>query len=53
MNQQSLFIRITADPRIFGGKPIVRVRRLGASVGTIGLPMPRYKSIQARSEALI
>jgi uncharacterized protein (DUF433 family) len=28
MDQQKLLARITVDPRIFGGKPIVRGRRL-------------------------
>jgi uncharacterized protein (DUF433 family) len=28
MDQQNLLSRITVDPRIFGGKPIVRGRRL-------------------------
>ena len=28
MDQQNLLARITVDPRIFGGKPIVRGRRL-------------------------
>jgi len=28
MDQQDLLARITVDPRIFGGKPIVRGRRL-------------------------
>ena len=28
MDQQNLLLRITVDPRIFGGKPIVRGRRL-------------------------
>jgi uncharacterized protein (DUF433 family) len=28
MDQQKLLARITIDPRIFGGKPIVRGRRL-------------------------
>lgn len=28
MNQQNLLARITVDPRIFGGKPIIRGRRL-------------------------
>jgi uncharacterized protein (DUF433 family) len=28
MDEQTLLKRITADPRIFGGKPIIRGRRL-------------------------
>jgi len=28
MDQQNLLARITVDPRIFGGKPVVRGRRL-------------------------
>ena len=28
MNEDKLLERITADPRIFGGKPIIRSRRL-------------------------
>lgn len=28
MDQQKLLARITVDPRIFGGKPVVRGRRL-------------------------
>lgn len=28
MNEQLLLKRITADPKIFGGKPIIRGRRL-------------------------
>ncbi|BAY90211.1 MULTISPECIES: DUF433 domain-containing protein [unclassified Tolypothrix] len=29
MNEQQLLERITVNPKIFGGKPIIRGRRLG------------------------
>jgi uncharacterized protein (DUF433 family) len=29
MNEQELLRRITVDPEIFGGKPIIRGRRMG------------------------
>jgi uncharacterized protein (DUF433 family) len=60
MNEKALLERITVDPRIFGGKPIVRGRRLavehvlgmlaaGDSIETIleGYPWLEPDDIQA------
>ena len=60
MNQQELLERITVDPDIFGGKPIIRGRRLavehvlgmlaaGDTIETIldGYPWLERKDVQA------
>ena len=60
MSEDELLVRITVDPRIFGGKPIIRGRRLavehvlgmlaaGDSVETIleGYPWLEREDVQA------
>jgi uncharacterized protein (DUF433 family) len=36
MDEQSLLRRINVNPKIFGGKPIIRGRRLAVYAGTNG-----------------
>jgi uncharacterized protein (DUF433 family) len=60
MDEKKLLERITVNPKIFGGKPIIRSRRLavehilgmlaaGDTVGTIleGYPCLEFEDIQA------